>query len=109
MLRPGGALLLQGEDTGALVADGPVVRTRTLSDGSVHVRAFERRGARVRMLAGVMVPNGETSAHGVWLLPTSAAGLEELARSRRLTPLPLPMGAPGGGVTWWLLLQSSAT
>jgi len=106
LLRPGGTLLLQGEDAGALVADGPVLRTRTLSDGSVHVRAFERHGTRVRMLAGVVATGGEANAHGVWILPTTAASLARMARPLGLRPSPLPVDPPGAGATWWVLLRS---
>jgi SAM-dependent methyltransferase len=109
LLRPGGTLLLQGEDAAAAVADGPLLRTRSLADGSVHVRAFERRGARVRMLAGAAAPGAEAPLHGVWLLPTNAASLARLARPLGLRPAALPVKPPGDAVTWWVLLQVSAT
>jgi SAM-dependent methyltransferase len=107
LLRPGGALLLQGEDAAAAVADGPLLRTRKLADGSVHVRAFERRGARVRMLAGAAAPGAEAPLHGVWLLPTNAASLVRMARPLGLRPVPLPVAPPGAAVTWWVLLQAN--
>jgi SAM-dependent methyltransferase len=104
LLRPGGALLLQGEDAAAAVAAGPLLRTRKLADGSVHVRAFERRGARVRMLAGAAAPGAEAPLHGVWLLPTNAASLTRMARPLGLRSVPLPFAPPGAAVTWWALL-----
>jgi SAM-dependent methyltransferase len=106
LLRPGGALLLQGEDAAAAVAAGPLLRTRQLADGSVHVRAFERRGARVRMLAGAAAPGAEAPLHGVWLLPTNAASLARMARPLGLRPAPLPVAPPGAAVTWWALLRA---
>ena len=108
VLHPGGALLLQGEDVGALVASGPVVRTRSLSDGRVHLRVFERRGRRVEMRAGVVAPGAEARLEGAWLLPTSAASLAEVGAAVRLKPIPLPVDPPGGGATWWLLLAGPA-
>lgn len=105
LLRPGGALLLQGEDAVALTAAGAVLRTRPLADGRVHVRAFERRGSRVRMIAGAVKPGGEAPAHGVWMLGTSPASLAALAGPLALRPSPLPVAPPGGGATWWLLLR----
>jgi len=104
LLRPGGALLLQGEDAAAAVAGGPLLRTRQLADGAVHVRAFERRGARVRMLAGAAAPGAEAPLHGVWLVPTNAASLARLARPLGLRPAALPVAPPGAAVTWWVLL-----
>jgi SAM-dependent methyltransferase len=104
LLRPGGALLLQGEDAAAAVAAGPLLRTRQLADGAVHVRAFERRGRRIRMLAGAAVPGAEAPLHGVWLLPTNAASLTRMARPLGLRPAPLPVAPPGAAVTWWALL-----
>ena len=105
LLRPGGALLLQGEDAAAVVAAGPLLRTRSLADGSVHVRVFERRGARVRMLAGAAAPGAEAPLHGVWLVPTNLVSLGRLARPLGLHPVPLRVDPPGAAVTWWVLLQ----
>lgn len=105
LLRPGGALLLQGEDAAAAVASGPLLRTRALADGSIHVRAFERRGARVRMLAGAAAPGAEAPLHGVWLLPTNAASLARMARPLGQRPAPLTVEPPGAAVTWWVLLE----
>jgi len=105
LLRPGGALLLQGEDAALVVAGGALLRTRQLADGSVHVRAFERRGARVRMLAGAATPGAEAPLHGVWILPTNPVSLARLARPLGLRPLPLPVDPPGGGATWWIVLR----
>jgi len=107
LLRPGGMLLLQGEDAAAVVAAGPLLRTRALADGAVHVRAFERRGARIRMLAGAAAPGAEAPLHGVWLVPTNPASLTRLARPLGLRPAPLPVDPPGAGATWWLLLARS--
>ena len=104
LLRPGGTLLLQGEDAAAAVAAGPLLRTRALADGSVHVRAFERRGRRIRMLAGAAAPGAEAPLHGVWLLPTNAASLTRMARPLGLRSVPLPVAPPGAAVTWWALL-----
>ena len=104
LLRPGGTLLLQGEDAAAAVAAGPLLRTRALAAGSVHVRAFERRGRRIRMLAGAAAPGAEAPLHGVWLLPTNAASLTRMARPLGLRSVPLPVAPPGAAVTWWALL-----
>ena len=109
LLRPGGWLLLQGEDAAAAVAAGPLLRTRKLADGAVHVRVFERRGARVRMLAGAAAPGAEAPLHGVWLVPTNAASLARLARPLGLRPTALPVAPPGSAVTWWALLRANTT
>jgi hypothetical protein len=103
LLRPGGHLLLQGEDAGALVAASPVVRTRSLRDGRSHVRVFERRGRRVRMLAGIAPPGGEAELVETWLLPTSGAVAARLARGAGLRPVALPAEPPGSAVSWWVL------
>jgi SAM-dependent methyltransferase len=107
-LRPGGSLLLQGEDAAAIVAAGPIVRTRRLADGRVHVRAFERRGPRIRMLAGIVAPGEEAPLDRATFLPTTPASLERLARPLGLRAVPLPVTPPGAGATWWLLLQLPA-
>jgi SAM-dependent methyltransferase len=109
VLRPGGVLLLQGEDTAAIVAAGPVVRTRALADGRVHVRAFDRHGARVGMLAGVVEPGREAPLERATFLPTTAVSLTRLARPLGLRSAPLPVAPPGAGATWWLLLGPSPT
>ncbi len=109
LLKPGGVLLLQGEDAGAIVAAGPIARTRGLADGRIHVRTFDRRGARVRMLAGVVAPGQEAALHGVCLLPTTPVLLARLARPLALCPLEIPASPPGAGATWWLLLHSPST
>lgn len=108
LLRPGGMLLVQAEDAGSIVRDGAVVRTRTLDDGRVHVRAFERRGGRVRMLAGVVRPGEEAALEGVWLLPTTAARAATLARPLGLAPVPLPLPPGGAAASWWLGLQADS-
>ena len=109
VLKPGGALLLQGEAAAAIVASSPIVRTRLLADGRVHVRAFERRGARVRMLAGVVAPGKEAPLEQAWMLPTAPAALTRLARPLGLRSAPLPVSPPGAGPTWWLLLHLQAS
>lgn len=108
LLRPGGALLLQGEDAAAIVAAGPIVRTRRLADGRIHVRAFERRGPRVRMLAGVVEPGEEAPLERAIFLPSTPASLTRLARPLGLQPSSLPVNPPGAAATWWLLLESPA-
>jgi SAM-dependent methyltransferase len=104
LLRPGGVLLVQGEDAGALVAAGPVARVRALGDGGHHVRVFARRGRRVRMLAGVVRGSGDTPLEEAWLLPTGPVVLARLVRTLRLREIPLPLPVPGGGAAWWCAL-----
>ena len=84
--------------------DGPRLRTRVLPGGAVHVRAFERRGSRVRMLAGVADPGGDAALQGVWLLPTDAARLASLARPLGLVEVELPTPPAGAPGSWWLAL-----
>jgi SAM-dependent methyltransferase len=108
VLRPGGSLLVQGEDAAAIVVAGPIVRTRRLADGRVHVRAFERRGPRVHMLAGLVEPGQEAPLERAVFLPTTPASLERLAHPLGLRAAPLPAAPPGSGATWWLLLESPA-
>jgi SAM-dependent methyltransferase len=105
LVRPGGVVLVQGEDVGAIVAAGPVARTRALADDRLHVRLFERRGRRVRMLAGVVRPGGQAALEPAWLLPTQPADLERLAGRLGLEAVPLPARPPGGGPTFWLALR----
>ena len=102
---PGGMLLAQAEDAGTTVRDGPRLRTRMLPGGQVHVRTFERRGNRVRMLAGVADPGGDAELQGVWLLPTDAARLAVLARPLRLERIELPAPPAGAPGSWWLALR----
>ncbi len=104
LLRPGGLLLLQGEDVGALVARGPVLRTRSLSDGGVHVRLFEGRGRRVRMLAAVAPARGQVALAETWLVPTGAADLTRLAATSGLRSASWPV-APPAGPGWWVALH----
>jgi SAM-dependent methyltransferase len=106
LVRPGGVVVLQGEDAGALVREGPVIRTRQV-EGGVHVRIFERRGRRVRMLAGVTGGNEATLAEA-WLVPTGAADVRRLARPLGLRRVELPAPPPGGGSGWWAALQRSS-
>ncbi len=106
LVRPGGTLLVQGEDAGALVARGPVVRTRALEDGSSHVRVFERSGRRVRMLAGVVRPGAESPLESTLLLPTSARSVLRLGRALGLEPAALPAAPPGGAAAWWAALSA---
>lgn len=94
-------ILLQGEDVGALVAAGPVVRTRQLDEATVHVRVFERVGRRVRMLAGVARNGVDAPLAATWLLPTSAAVVTRMARGLGLAPVPLPAPPPLSGTGWW--------
>lgn len=108
LVRPGGVVLLQGEDAGALVSGGALVRTRRIDATTVHVRVFERVGRRVRMLAGVVRPGEEARLAVSWLLPTSPAALARPARGLGLLPVMLPLPAPGGGTSWWASFSLSA-
>jgi len=101
LVRPGGLVLLQGEDAGALAGETPVVRTRRLDDGAVHVRVFERVGRRVRMLAGVARDGLDAPLAATWLLPTSATVVTRMARSLGLAPIALPAPPPVSGTSWW--------
>lgn len=107
LLKPGGMLVLQAEDAAVTVAGGPRVRTRALPDGRIHVRAYERRGARVRMLAGVVRPGEDAPLEAVQLLPTSAAHVAAMARPLGLAPVSLAPPAPGAIGTWWLGLRTA--
>lgn len=106
VVRPGGVVLLQGENAGELVANGPIVRTRRLSDSALHVRVFERSGRRVRMLAGVVRDGAESPLETTMLLPTSPAVLARMARDLGLERVALPLTPPGSGVTWWVALSA---
>lgn len=101
LVRPGGMVLLQGEDAGALVGETPVVRTRRLDGGAVHVRVFERVGRRVRMLAGVAREGVDAPLAATWLLPTSATAVTRMARSLGISPTALPAPPPASGTAWW--------
>ncbi|MGE5236865.1 MAG: methyltransferase domain-containing protein [Acidobacteriota bacterium] len=107
LLRPGGTMLLQGEDAGALVAASPVVRTRGIEPASVHVRVFERRGKRVHMLAGVAPVGSEAQLSETWLLPTTAASVATLGGRLGLAPVRLP-APPPAGAGWWVALTAAA-
>jgi SAM-dependent methyltransferase len=106
LLRPGGVVVLQGENAGALVRQGPVLRTRRV-EGSVHVRVFERRGRRVRMLAGVAAGNDASLAE-TWLVPTGAGDVVRAARRLGLNRIDLPAQPPGVDAAWWVALQRSS-
>ena len=107
LVRPGGVVLLQGEDAGALVRQGPVVRTRQLEGSGVHVRVFERRGRRVRMLAGVATGDRASLAEA-WLVPTGAGDVVRAARPLGLRRIDLPAQPPGAGTGWWVALSARA-
>jgi SAM-dependent methyltransferase len=104
LLRPGGVLVLQGEDAARNVARGPVMRTRRVDAETVHVRVFERRGRRVRMLAAVAPAGGEAPVEETLLLPTTAATIRRGAGHLGLRPVDLPAPPPGGGAAWWAAL-----
>jgi len=106
LARPGGLVLVQGEDVGTLVARGPVVRTRQLEDGGLHVRVFERRGRRVQMLAGVVREGTESRLETALILPTNRRTALRLGRTRALKPVALPAHPPGGATTWWAALSA---
>jgi len=104
VLRPGGILLLQGEDVGALVRAGAHVRLRTVAQGTTHVRLFERQGRRVRMLAGLVAGEEGGDLHAVWMVPTTARAVQAQASRLGLAAVRLPAPPPGGGQTWWVAL-----
>lgn len=106
LLRPGGTLVLQAEDAAVTVATGARVRIRALPDGRVHVRAYERRGTWVRMLAGATRPGEDAPLEVVRLLPTSASRIATLARPLGLAPVPLQLPPTGAVGTWWLALRA---
>jgi SAM-dependent methyltransferase len=106
-LKPGGIMLLQGENVGALVRLAPQARVRTLADGSLHLRIFVRRGARVQMSAGVARAGKDTALATSWLLPTSPATLQGMARRLGLAPVTLPAQPPSGPASsWWWALRA---
>ena len=105
VVRPGGVVLLQGEDAGELVAGGPVVRTRRVGDGALHVRVFERDGRRVRMLAGVVREATDSPLETTMLLPTSVTALARISRDLGAGRAALPLTPPGGDATWWFALS----
>lgn len=107
LARPGGVVLLQGEDAGALVRVGPVVRVRRVEGGGVHVRVFEKRGRRVRMLAGIATGSQATLAEA-WLVPTSADDVVRTARQLGLRRVDVPTQPPGEGVGWWIAFSARA-
>ncbi len=100
LLRPRGVVLVQGEDASAVARGGPLVRGRALDEGAMHVRVFEARGRRVRMLAGVARPGFESPLHEVWLLPTSPERLARVAKPSGLRPVKL-LASPPAGAGWW--------
>jgi len=101
LVRPGGIVLLQGEDAGAVARKTRVLRTRRLDNGAVHVRVFERVGRRVRMLAGVARDGVDAPLAATWLLPTSGRVVTRMARSLGLAPVALPAPPPASGTAWW--------
>lgn len=106
LVRPGGTVVVQGEDAGTLVGTTPVARARTLPDGRTHLRVFERRGTRVHMLTGAVAPGDDAGLETAMLLPTSAARLAARARALGLRQIAFPaQPPPGGAATWWLALQ----
>ncbi|HPC84344.1 MAG TPA: methyltransferase domain-containing protein [Thermoanaerobaculaceae bacterium] len=106
LLRPGGLLVVQAEDAGVTAASGARLRARAVAGGGIHVRAYERRGHRVRMLVGVVQPGEDAAAEAVWLLPTSAARLAALARPFGLRETLLPPPPAGPEASWWLALET---
>lgn len=104
LLRPGGLLLVQAEDAGTLVEGSPLVRSRALEHGRMHLRVFVRHARRVQMLAGVVAPGEDARLDSTWLLPTSATKAAALARPLGLKPVPLPADPPAGA-GWWLALR----
>ncbi len=102
LVRPGGSVLVQGEDVGALVASGPVVRTRALDEGGLHVRVFGRRGRRVQMLAGVVRPGSESPLEATLILPTDRRAMLRSARALGLRPVTLPVAPGASAATWWV-------
>jgi SAM-dependent methyltransferase len=108
LVRPHGVVLLQGEDAGALVAGGPVVRSRRIDGATVHVRIFQRVGPRVRMLAGMARDGAEAALEEAWLVPTSPQLLVRNARGLPLTPTELP-AVPPGGAGWWAAFSVRST
>jgi SAM-dependent methyltransferase len=108
LVGSGGVVLLQGEDAGAVVSGGALVRTRRIDATTLHMRVFEQAGRRVRMLAGVVRPGEEARLAVSWLLPTSPAALARPARGLGLLPVMLPLPAPGGGTSWWASFSLSA-
>jgi SAM-dependent methyltransferase len=108
LVRPGGIGLLQGEDAGALVTGGPLVRTRPVDGAGVHVRVFERVGRRVRMLAAVVRDGAEARLEEAWLLPTSPRSLARVAHGLPLAAAALPAVAPAGA-GWWAVFSVRST
>lgn len=105
VVRPGGVVVLQGEDAGELVAGGAVIRSRRLNDGALHVRAFERSGRRVRMLAGVVRDGTNSALETAMLLPTSSAALARMTRDLGFERVKLPLSPPEGDAAWWFALS----
>lgn len=103
LVRPGGQLLVQGEDAGALVATGPLLRSRALADGRIHLRVFVPVGRRVVMAAGVVDPGQEAVGATAPLLPTAQSVLQRLGYRTGLIPMPVPEPPSSSPATWWLL------
>lgn len=103
LVRTGGQVLVQGEDVGSLTAAGPILRSRTMPDGRIHLRSFVRSGRRVMMAAGVVPLDGEAVGGAITLLPTSRSLLQRMARRIGLVQLPLGTPPASSPATWWLL------
>jgi SAM-dependent methyltransferase len=101
LTRPGGVIIVQGEEAGDLTAAAPVVRVRRVGAARVHIRVFERRGRKVRMLAGAAPEDEDAWLREAWLLPTSPSAVGRLATSLGLTPVNLLESPPTGGSGWW--------
>jgi SAM-dependent methyltransferase len=106
LLRPGGVLLLQGEDAASSAGLEPLARLRDLGDGRLHLRVFQRRGRRVEMLVGLVPRQGEARLEVATLLPTTSADLIRLGWRSGLAPVELPVVPPGGAATWWVALRA---
>lgn len=105
LLRPGGVLLLQGEDVAANAGHEALARLRDLKDGRLHLRVFRRRGRRVEMLVGLVPAQGDAELEVATLLPTTGNVLLRLGQAGGLEPVELPATPPGGASTWWLALR----
>ena len=105
LLRPGGVLLLQGEDVAANAGHQALARLRDLKDGRLHLRVFRRRGRHVEMLVGLVPTQGEVELEVATLLPTTGKVLLRLGRAAGLDAVELPAAPPGSASTWWLALR----
>ena len=108
LLRPGGMVLLQGEDVVSTVRTTPLARLRSVGEGCAHLRVFRWHGKRVQMLVGLVPASGEGELDVATLLPTNAAVLCREAKRAGLDAVALPTRPPGGPMTWWVALQAPA-